>query len=118
MASDLKLSVTSSNTVLVPKANLLFGGTGASRTLKATAVSGKSGTALLTVTVGDGLSTKSVPVSVKAGGNGSDAINGTSGSDMLFGQQANDALKGLEANDLLCAGSGKDTLSGAAVMIR
>jgi VCBS repeat-containing protein len=110
--AGLTLSVSSSNTALVPNANVVFGGSGANRTLSATAVSGRTGTATLTVTVSDGDAEGTVPVTVKAAGNGNNTVTGTGGADILFGQNGNDAVRGLGANDLLCGGHGNDTLTG------
>jgi formylglycine-generating enzyme required for sulfatase activity len=53
-ASSLTLSGSSSNTTLVPNANIIFGGSGENRTVTVTPASGKSGTATITVTVSDG----------------------------------------------------------------
>ena len=52
--SGLTLSGTSSNTTLVPNANITFGGTGADRNVVITPVSGESGTTTITITVSDG----------------------------------------------------------------
>jgi formylglycine-generating enzyme required for sulfatase activity len=54
-AGSLTLSGISSNTTLVPNANIVFGGSGANRTVTVTPASGQSGTATITVTVSDGL---------------------------------------------------------------
>ncbi len=53
-AGTLTLSGTSSNVTLVPNANIVFGGSGASRTVSVTPVSGLTGTATVTVNVSDG----------------------------------------------------------------
>lgn len=53
-AASLVLSGSSSNTTLVPNANLVFGGSGTSRTLIVTPAAGQSGTATITLTVTDG----------------------------------------------------------------
>jgi formylglycine-generating enzyme required for sulfatase activity len=53
-ASSLTLSVSSSNTTLVPNASIVFGGSGASRTVTVTPASGQAGSATITVTVSDG----------------------------------------------------------------
>lgn len=53
-AASLMLSGSSSNTMLVPNANLVFGGSGASRTLVVMPAAGLSGTATITLTVTDG----------------------------------------------------------------
>lgn len=50
----LTLSAASSNTALVPVANVVFGGSGANRTVNVTPAAGQSGTATITVTVTDG----------------------------------------------------------------
>ncbi len=58
-ASSLTLSGSSSDTTLVPNTNIVFGGSGASRTVTVTPASGQSGTATITVTVSDGSLTAS-----------------------------------------------------------
>lgn len=58
--TKLKLSRTSSNPTLVPHAGIVFGGSGASRTVKITPAKGATGRATITLTVSDGtLSTRS-----------------------------------------------------------
>jgi hypothetical protein len=54
-ASSLTLSGGSSNTTLVPNENIVFGGSGVSRTVTVTPATGQSGTATITVTVSDGV---------------------------------------------------------------
>ena len=116
--ASLTLNASSSNPALLPNSNVLFGSTtnppGAARTLSATAVSGKTGTAVLSVRVSDGQATSTPPltVNVRVGGNGVDNLGGTSGTDMLFGQNGNDRLNGMGAKDLLCGGRGDDRLTG------
>ena len=51
--ASLTLSAKSSNTTLVPVANVVFGGTGANRTVKVTPAANQIGTAVITVTVKD-----------------------------------------------------------------
>jgi formylglycine-generating enzyme required for sulfatase activity len=53
-AGLLTLSGSSNNTSLVPNANIVFGGSGANRTVTVTPVSSQTGTATITVTVSDG----------------------------------------------------------------
>jgi VCBS repeat-containing protein len=108
----LTLSAASSNPALVPSGNVVFGGGGATRTLTATSVAGRTGTALVTVTVSDGQATRTVQVTVRVGGNGDDRVTGGAGADLMFGQNGNDTLTGGDGNDLLCGASGNDTLSG------
>ena len=52
--SALTLSATSSNAALVPDANIVFGGSGASRNVVLTPAPGESGTTTITITVSDG----------------------------------------------------------------
>ncbi|MGH8521241.1 MAG: hypothetical protein ACREU9_07480 [Gammaproteobacteria bacterium] len=111
-AGSLTLSGSSSNTNLVPNANIVFGGSGANRTLTITAAPKKSGTASITVSVSDGELTTTLVVTVKIGTNMNDTLIGTSGPDMLFGVNGTDILTGLADNDLLCGGNGDDTLNG------
>jgi Heparinase II/III-like protein/Bacterial Ig domain/PA14 domain len=58
-AASLTLTKASSNTNLVPTANIVFGGSGASRTVTVTPALNKSGTATITLDVNDGTSTTS-----------------------------------------------------------
>lgn len=116
--SALTLSIASSNTALVPTKNVTLSGTGASRTATVTTPSGKTGTAVITFTASDGQLSSSVTVSVQAGGNGNDTLNGTDGADMLFGQNGDDALSGKGGIDLVCGGRGNDTLTGGAAADR
>ena len=53
-AGTLTLSGSSSNATLIPNGNIVFGGTGTSRTVTVTPVANESGSADITVTVGDG----------------------------------------------------------------
>jgi hypothetical protein len=58
-AGSLILSRTSSNPTLVPTANIVFGGSGASRNVTLTPALNQSGTSTITVTVSDGSLTAS-----------------------------------------------------------
>ncbi len=58
-AANLTLVGTASNSALVPNASIVFGGSGANRTVTVTPLAGKTGTANITVTVSDGLATTS-----------------------------------------------------------
>ena len=55
-ASSLTVSASSDNTTLVKTAGVVFGGSGANRTVTVTPVAGQTGTANITVTVTDGSS--------------------------------------------------------------
>jgi hypothetical protein len=116
--ADLNLSVATSNGTLVPSSNLTFGGTPAARTLTASAVSGRTGTALITVTVSDRTDEGTVALTLKAGGNSNNTLTGTShttslsGTDILLGQNGDDTINAGGGNDLACGGLGNDTLNG------
>src|SRR2546425_1035319 len=58
-AGSLILSSTSSNPALIPVANIVFGGSGANRTVTVTPAVNQTGTATITVTVSDGSLTAS-----------------------------------------------------------
>ena len=53
-AGSLTVSGSSNNPTLVPNANIIFGGSGANRTVTVTPAAGQTGTATITVTVSDG----------------------------------------------------------------
>src|SRR5204863_3091826 len=54
LAADLTVTGTSSNPTLVPSANIVFGGSGASRTVTVTPALNQFGSATITATVSDG----------------------------------------------------------------
>ena len=56
-ASGITISAQSSNTALVPNGNIVFGGSGESRTVTVIPVPGQSGSATITVTIGVGWKT-------------------------------------------------------------
>jgi hypothetical protein len=58
-AASLTLTGSSTDTTLVPNANITFGGSGANRTVTITPAAGQTGTATITVTVDDGDGTAS-----------------------------------------------------------
>ena len=58
-AGSLTLTGATTNSTLVPVANIVFGGTGASRTVTVTPAPNQSGTATITVTVSDSQATAS-----------------------------------------------------------
>ncbi len=113
-ASTLTLSASSSNTRLVPDGNVTFAGSGESRTATISTVAGRTGTSTVTITASDGQTSSSVPVTVKAGGNGRDTLTGTSGADLLLGQNGDDTLSGAGGDDVLCGANGNDGLTGGA----
>jgi hypothetical protein len=87
-AAQITVSAASSNTALVPAASITLGGSGASRTIKVKPVTGKSGSAKITLTASDGVlkSTRSFTVTantaptISALASRTIAKNGTTGS--------------------------------------
>lgn len=63
-AGSLTLSASSNNPALIPNANVVFGGSGANRTVSATPLPNQSGVAVITVTVSDGMDTDSADYTV------------------------------------------------------
>jgi len=57
VASGLTLSAASSNPALIPNANIQFGGSGSSRTVRIVPATNQSGSATITLTVSDGMAT-------------------------------------------------------------
>jgi VCBS repeat-containing protein len=110
--AGVTLSVASSNPALVPTGNVVFAGSGATWRMSVSAVDGRSGTAILTVTVSDGQASGSVQVTVMVGGSNKDTLTGSSGADLLLAQSNNDTLTGGDGDDLLCGDSGSDSVSG------
>jgi hypothetical protein len=90
---DLTLDVvSSSDTRLVPKGNVAFGGTGGTRTATISTVPGRTGTSVVTLKVSDlGQASSSVTVTVQARGNGNDRLTGGRGSDTFDGGPGTDA---------------------------
>jgi Ca2+-binding RTX toxin-like protein len=122
---SLTLSKSSSNTAVVPLANITFGGSGANRTVTINAVA-QTNLAFsdVTITVSDGTSSSSINIRVIVGANQTETINiGTTtvGSDMIFGRNGDDTINSGAGNDLVCggnsggiinAGLGDDTVDG------
>jgi Ca2+-binding RTX toxin-like protein len=111
-ATALTLTAVSSNPTLLPAGNIVFALSGAARTVTARTVAGRTGTAVVTITVNDGQATGMVQFTVRSGGNGTDTVTGVDGADLILGQAGNDTLRGGDGIDLLCGGQGNDTLSG------
>ena len=111
-AGSLTLSGSSNNTSLVPNANIVFGGSGANRTIQITVAPKKSGTATVTVVVSDGQAVGTVTITVIVGSDKNETLNGTAGADMIFGLGGKNTINGFAGNDLICGGNGVDTISG------
>lgn len=112
--SILTLSATSSNPTLLPATNVVFDGSGAQRSATLTAAAGRTGRAVLTLTVRDGSTSASTTVTAIVGGSGNDALVGTDSADVLLAQGGNDVLQGKSGIDLLCGDTGNDALDAAA----
>jgi predicted extracellular nuclease len=112
---DLALSVEgNSNTALVPNANVVFGGSGANRSVAITTADMTSGSAVLTIGVSDGWNTTDVTITVRVGSGADESLDGTAGADLLAGAAGNDSLTGLGGADVLCGGQGRDSAAGGA----
>jgi uncharacterized protein len=110
---ELTLSfVSSSNTTLVPNGNVSVGGTDANRSISITAAPKRTGTAVVTLSLRDGVNSVPFVVTVKIGTENDETINGSEGPDFLVGLGGNDTLLGLGDGDLLCGGNGQDMLFG------
>jgi predicted extracellular nuclease len=110
---DLSLSlVGTSNATLVPAANVTIGGSGANRTITVTASPKKSGTAVLTFSLSDGVNSTEFSVTVQVGTGANETLSGTSGADLILGLAGSDTLSGDGGGDLLCGGVGQDALGG------
>ena len=122
---SLTLTATSSNTAVVPLANITFGGSGANRTVTINAVAQVAlAFSDVMITVSDGTLMQSINIRVIVGTNGTETINiGTTtvGSDMIFGRNGDDTINSGAGNDLICggnsgglinAGLGDDTVDG------
>ncbi|HKY42128.1 MAG TPA: Calx-beta domain-containing protein [Pyrinomonadaceae bacterium] len=124
-AGSLILTATSSNTAVVPLANITFGGSGTNRTVTIDAVPQSSlAFSDVTITVDDGTFQSSIIIRVIVGTNKTELISiGTTtvGSDMIFGRNGDDTINSGAGNDLVCGGNsggiingglGDDTLDG------
>lgn len=67
-AASLSVSAISSNTALLPNANLVWGGAGANRTLTVTPAANQTGTATVTYSVSDGTNTTTKTFTVAVAG--------------------------------------------------
>ncbi len=67
LVENLILSVDSSNPILAPTNNIVFGGSDTNRTVTVTPASGQTGTATITVTVSDGVNNASDSFSLTVG---------------------------------------------------
>ncbi|MEX0271464.1 DUF4347 domain-containing protein [Leptolyngbyaceae cyanobacterium UHCC 1019] len=116
-ASSLTMTATSSNTALFPNGSIVFGGSGANRTITLTPANNQFGTAMITVNVSDGNLVTPTTFTVTVGrnlngGNGKDTLNGTAGNDRINGGNGDDTLFGGAGNDFLLGGNGDDVLRG------
>jgi hypothetical protein len=117
--AKLKVTVSSSNTTLLPTGSVKVGSPigplGQQRDVTVTPAAGKTGTATLTIKVTDefGAST-SLPIHVAVAGSGNDTLTGTDGPDILLGGAGNDKLVGGAGVDLLGGGVGDDVLTGGS----
>ncbi len=109
----LSLTLASNtNTGLIPDGNIVLGGSGNNRTVSVTTKPKKSGTAILTFNLSDGIVTIPFTITVKVGTDKDEILNGTTDADMIFGLNGKNTINGLGGNDLLCGGNSVDTIDG------
>ena len=87
-ASSLTLSGTSSNLTLVPQGNIVFGGSGANRTVQVTPATGQLGTAMITVWVSDGALAGNRAFELTVVGNEQPTDHGAAGKRERAGENA------------------------------
>ena len=107
-ADGLTLTADSSNPTLVPANNILFGGSGSTRTVTVTPAADQTGTAIITVTVSDGALSASDSFTLTVnGGNGGAVLTVTVNSATRIYGQANPlftgSLAGLQNGDNITA---------------
>src|SRR5262249_23798300 len=104
-ATALTLSASSGNKTLVPNGNIAFAGSGAARTVAASAVAGRTGTAVVTITVSGGQATNTVPLTARCGGHGTDTGTAGGGAQLIPWHGGHNAPRGgAGGNGLLCGG--------------
>jgi hypothetical protein len=110
--ATLSLALTgNTDSTLVPNANVSIAGS-AARTVEIVHADRRSGSTVLTFTLGDGVNEVTFDITVQVGTNAADTLAGSAGSDLLVGSQGLDTLTGLGGADVLCAGNGDDVLDG------
>jgi Ca2+-binding RTX toxin-like protein len=111
--SSLVLTGSSSNTSVVPNGNITFAGSDARRTTAITALAGSSvGSATVTIQASDGSASSTITLTVIAGANKTDSLNGSTGADIIFAGKGNDTINADAGNDLICGGNGDNILRG------
>jgi hypothetical protein len=111
-SNTLTMSAKSNNQALVPNSGLMLGGTAVTRTLSLTAKQNKSGTALISVTLSDGLDATTLQFTVIVGTKATETILGTAGMDAIFGMGGHDDINGEPDTDLLCGSKSAESLFG------
>ena len=111
---SLVVTGSSSNTTLVPNANVVIGGSGASRTVTVTPVSGLTGTSTITVTVDDGILTTSDTFVLTVTDNYLSWATANSVTGGVNGDSDNDGVKNLVEYALVDGGE-RGVLSGNTI---
>src|SRR5688500_17631652 len=99
--AHLSVTASSSDPLLVPVNKILLGGSGANRALRITPATGRSGTALITVRVGDDTTnqTSSFTLTVTGGGNAAPVLSDLA-NVQIFEDTATPPLAFVVADDL------------------
>ena len=105
-AAKLSVKATTSNPTLVPASNVTigapFGQGGSDRLVTIIPVTGKTGSAVITISATDEFgASASTLIRVQVGGSGADRLTGTAETDLLLGGGGTDTLVGDAGIDLL-----------------
>ncbi|MCL4830278.1 MAG: tandem-95 repeat protein [Caldilinea sp.] len=113
-AETLILSGVSANPGLVADSNIVFGGSGAERSMSITASAPRNvSSGLVTIVVRDGQgAAATTTLQVLVGTDKRETLTAAAGASVVFGLKGDDILVGGNGNDLLCGGSGNDRLEG------
>ena len=110
---NVSLTGKSSNTTLVANSAIVFGGSGANRTITVTPTAKKSGSATITITASDGRGgTIALTFTVVVGSDKAETLTAANGTNLVLGLGGNDKIAGGAGIDVLCGGAGADTLNG------
>jgi hypothetical protein len=112
-AGSLTVSGSSSNPTLVPNANIVFGGSGASRTVTVTPAATQSGTATITVTVNDGSASTSTSFALTVSATANTPPTITSTANRTINEDTTTGAIGFTVGDVETA-AGSLTLSGSS----
>ncbi len=106
------VSVTSSNTALLPASRIGLSRSGDRLRLTVRPVARASGVARVTITAANTAGTRRLVVRVVVGTSGRDRIVDSALTDVMLGRGGDDVLRGNLGTDLICGGRGDDWMRG------